>query len=89
MQTGITQARLGQLPDGATIAACTPLNANGLVAKIADAGGTVTALHVPGRRKRCADAVSGVAPRLRAPILRPGAGYRSVSRYCFSVEEQA
>ncbi|MFC5460428.1 aldose epimerase family protein [Massilia niabensis] len=59
MQTRITQAPFGQLPDGATITAYTLTNANGLVAKILDFGGIITELHAPDRDGKFADVVLG------------------------------
>ena len=59
MQTGITQARFGKLPDGTTITQFTLVNANGMVAKIIDFGGVITELHAPDREGRFADVVLG------------------------------
>lgn len=59
MQTGITQAPFGQLPDGTPITCFTLTNARGMVAKIIDFGGIVTELHAPDRDGRLADVVLG------------------------------
>jgi aldose 1-epimerase len=59
VQTGITQAPFGHLPDGAAITQFTLANANGVVAKILDFGGIVTALHAPDRHGQFADVVLG------------------------------
>ena len=59
MQTGITQAPFGQLPDGTEITCFTLSNAHGMVAKIIDFGGVVTELHAPDRDGRLADVVLG------------------------------
>lgn len=59
MQTRITQAPFGQLPNGETITQFTLTNANGLVAKIIDFGGIITELHAPGRDGKLADIVLG------------------------------
>jgi len=49
VQTGITQAPFGQLPDGTPITCFTLTNARGMVARIIDFGGIVTELHAPDR----------------------------------------
>ncbi len=59
MQTRITQAPFGQLPNGETITQFTLTNANGLVARIIDFGGIITELHTPGRDGKPADIVLG------------------------------
>ena len=59
MQTGITQAPFGQLPDGRAITQFTLTNAHGMVAKIIDYGGIVTALYAPDRDGNFADVVLG------------------------------
>jgi aldose 1-epimerase len=59
VQTGITQAPFGQLPNGDTITRFTLTNANGLVAKIIDFGGIITELHAPDRNGKLADVVLG------------------------------
>jgi len=59
VQTGITQAPFGQLPDGADITQFTLVNANGMMAKILDFGGVITELHAPDRDGRLADVVLG------------------------------
>ena len=59
MQTGITQAPFGQLPDGRAITQFTLANAKGMVAKIIDYGGIVTELHAPDRNGNFADVVLG------------------------------
>lgn len=61
MQTGITQAPFGQLPDGRAITQFTLTNANGMVARIIDYGGVITELHAPDREGRFADVVLGFA----------------------------
>ncbi|MBD8565405.1 galactose mutarotase [Oxalobacteraceae sp. CFBP 8763] len=59
VQTGITQAPFGQLPDGAAVTQFTLTNAHGMVAKIIDFGGIITELHAPDREGRLADVVLG------------------------------
>lgn len=59
MQTGITQAPFGQLPDGRAITQFTLTNAKGMVAKIIDYGGIITELHAPDRDGNFADVVLG------------------------------
>ena len=59
MQTRITQAPFGQLPNGETVTQFTLSNTNGLVAKIIDFGGIITELHTPDRDGRLADVVLG------------------------------
>lgn len=59
MQTGITQAPFGQLPDGRAITQFTLTNARGMVAKIIDFGGIVTELHAPDRDGNFVDVVLG------------------------------
>ena len=59
MQTGITQAPFGQLPDGTPITQFTLANASGMVAKIIDFGGIITELHAPDRDGKMADVVLG------------------------------
>lgn len=59
MQTGITQAPFGQLPDGTAITQFTLTNATGMVAKIIDFGGVITELHAPDRDGKHADVVLG------------------------------
>lgn len=59
VQTGITQAPFGQLPDGRAITQFTLTNAGGMVAKIIDYGGIITELHAPDRDGNFADVVLG------------------------------
>ena len=59
VQTGITQAPFGQLPDGRAITQFTLTNAGGMVAKIIDYGGIITELHAPDRDGNLADVVLG------------------------------
>ncbi|WP_429206425.1 aldose epimerase family protein [Massilia sp. UYP11] len=59
MQTGITQAPFGRLPDGRAITQFTLTNAGGMVAKIIDFGGVITELHAPDRDGNFADVVLG------------------------------
>lgn len=59
MQTRITQAPFGQLPDGDTVTQFTLANAGGMVVRIIDFGGIITELHAPGRDGRMADVVLG------------------------------
>ncbi|VXB31104.1 aldose epimerase family protein [Massilia sp. 9I] len=59
MRTGITQAPFGHSRDGATITQFTLTNANGMVARIIDFGGIITALHAPDREGKMADVVLG------------------------------
>lgn len=59
MQTGITQAPFGQLPDGRTITQFTLTNAKGMVAKIIDYGGVITELHAHDRDGKLGDVVLG------------------------------
>jgi len=59
VQTGITQAPFGHLADGTAITQFTLANATGMVAKIIDFGGVITALHAPDRAGRFADVVLG------------------------------
>lgn len=59
VQTGITQAPFGRLPDGTPITCFTLTNAHGMVARIIDFGGIVTELHAPDRDGRLADVVLG------------------------------
>ena len=59
VQTGITQAPFGYLPDGAAVTQFTLTNAHGMVAKIIDFGGIITELHAPDREGRLADVVLG------------------------------
>jgi len=59
VQTGITQAPFGQLPDGRAITQFTLTNAKGMVAKIIDYGGVITELHAPDRDGNFADVVLG------------------------------
>jgi len=59
VQTGITQAPFGQLPDGRAITQFTLTNARGMVAKIIDYGGIITELHAPDRDGNFADVVLG------------------------------
>lgn len=72
MQTGITQAQFGQLPDGRAITQFTLSNASGMVARIIDYGGIITELHAPDREGNFADVVLGF------DTLEP---YRSDSPY--------
>ncbi len=51
--------RFGALPDGAEVTLFTLTNANGLVCKILDYGGTITELTVPDRNGKFADVVLG------------------------------
>ena len=59
MQQRITRAPFGRLPDGAEAGLYTLTNANGLVAKITDFGGIITALYAPDRHGVLADVVLG------------------------------
>lgn len=59
MQTGITQAPFGQLPDGRAITQFTLTNAAGMVVKIIDYGGIITAWRAPDRAGNFADVVFG------------------------------
>lgn len=59
MRTGITQAPFGTLPDGQTITQFTLTNGKGMLARIIDFGGIITALHAPDREGRLADVVLG------------------------------
>lgn len=59
MQTGITQAPFGQLPDGRAITQFTLTNARGMVVRIIDYGGIITELHAPDRDGNLADVVLG------------------------------
>jgi len=59
VQTGITQAPFGALPNGAAVTQFTLTNAHGMVAKILDFGGVITELHAPDREGRLADVVLG------------------------------
>ena len=59
MQERITQAPFGRLPDGAEASLFTLTNAGGMVAKITDVGGIVTALYAPDRNGVMADVVLG------------------------------
>ncbi len=59
VQTRITQAPFGQLQGAIAVTQFTLTNASGMVAKIIDFGGIVTALHAPGRDGAMADVVLG------------------------------
>jgi aldose 1-epimerase len=59
VQTGITQAPFGHLPDGAAVTQFMLTNAHGMVAKIIDFGGIITELHAPDRDGLLADVVLG------------------------------
>jgi aldose 1-epimerase len=59
VQTSITQAPFGQLPDGRQTSLFTLTNANGMVVKITDFGGIITEIHVPDREGVLADVVLG------------------------------
>ncbi|UVW30360.1 aldose epimerase family protein [Massilia sp. H6] len=59
MQTRITQAPFGRLPNDDTVTQFTLSNANGLMAKVIDFGGIITELHTPDRHGRLADVVLG------------------------------
>lgn len=59
VQTGITQAPFGRLPDGTPITQFTLANANGMLVRIIDFGGIITELHAPDRDGRLADVVLG------------------------------
>lgn len=55
MQTSITEAPFGQLPDGRAVTEYTLTNAAGMVVKILDLGGIITQIHVPDRDGKLAD----------------------------------
>jgi aldose 1-epimerase len=59
VQTTITQAPFGQLPDGRPASLFTLTNANGMVVKITDFGGIITQIHAPDRDGALADVVLG------------------------------
>ena len=59
VRPAITHAPFGRLPDVAAVTEFTLANSNGLVAKILDFGGIITALHAPDRDGRLADVVLG------------------------------
>jgi aldose 1-epimerase len=59
VQTSITQAPFGQLPDGRQASLFTLANANGMVVKITDFGGIITEIHVPDRDGVFADVALG------------------------------
>ncbi|MES2325631.1 MAG: aldose epimerase family protein [Pseudomonadota bacterium] len=59
MQSGITTAAFGYLPDGRPATLYTLTNRNGLVIKVTDFGGIITALHTPDRDGVMADIVLG------------------------------
>jgi aldose 1-epimerase len=59
VQTTITQAPFGQLPDGRQASLFTLTNANGMVVKITDFGGIVTEIHAPDRDGVLADVALG------------------------------
>jgi len=59
VQTGITQAPFGQLPDGTPVTCFTLTNAHGMTARILDFGGVISELHVPDRAGGLADVVLG------------------------------
>jgi aldose 1-epimerase len=58
---GVTTANFGQTKDGKPAHLYTLTNKNGLVAKITDYGGTLTALHVPDRNGQSGNIVLGFA----------------------------
>lgn len=65
MQASITQSPFGHLPDGRAATLTTLTNPNGLVVKITDFGGIITAIHAPDRHGAMADITLGfdtVAP---------------------------
>lgn len=65
MQSSITQAAFGTLPDGRPATLYTLTNQNGLVVKVTDFGGIITEIHAPDRDGQFADIVLGydtVAP---------------------------
>jgi aldose 1-epimerase len=57
--TKTTQAKFGEMPDGAAIHIYTLTNAHKLQARIADYGGTVASLEVPDRDGKMGDVVLG------------------------------
>jgi aldose 1-epimerase len=59
VQTSITQAPFGQLPDGRQASLFTLANADGMVVKITDFGGIITEIHVPDRDGVFADVALG------------------------------
>ncbi len=59
MQTQLLKSSFGHLPDGAAVDLYTLANANGLSAKVATYGATITELHVPDRDGKSGDIVLG------------------------------
>ncbi|WP_426104969.1 aldose epimerase family protein [Massilia sp. TSP1-1-2] len=59
MQASIHTAPFGMLPDGRAATLYTLTNPNGLVVKITDFGGIITAIHTPDRAGNHADIVLG------------------------------
>jgi aldose 1-epimerase len=59
VQTGITQAPFGTLPDGRQVNQYTLTNHNGMLVRILDFGGIITEIHVPDRDGRLADVALG------------------------------
>lgn len=59
MQSSITKAPFGRLPDGRPATLYTLTNRNGIILKITDFGGIITALHTPDRDGNMADIVLG------------------------------
>lgn len=55
VQSNITQAGFGTLPDGRRATLYTLVNANGLVVKISDFGGVIAEIHAPDRDGNFAD----------------------------------
>ncbi|SHG49451.1 aldose epimerase family protein [Massilia sp. CF038] len=65
MESSITKAPFGPLPDGRTAALYTLTNRHGLIVNISDFGGVITRIHTPDRHGNMADIVLGfddVAP---------------------------
>lgn len=73
MQSGITKAGYGSLPDGTTADVYTLLNNNGLSARVITRGATLIQMHTPDRAGQMADVTLGYA-NLEG-WLRPGNPY--------------
>ncbi len=58
-KAGVTKAAYGKTKEGTAVDVYTLTNANGLVAKITNYGGTITELHVPDKNGKLADVALG------------------------------
>ena len=58
-QLGITEAPFGKLPSGEKATLYTLTNANGLVVKLTNFGGTITSINIPDRSGKMGDIILG------------------------------